>query len=170
MNKTKENLTLKLKAEREAFRKKMSEMTSLEVYDNWYTVHFFEAYYEFLVADFIDSHENVVAWLAFYDNPIAFLYHEWMGCDAHFSDSWDDMLEWLVETFESYAISLEAGDLLEGNSGSEVIKVPIDIFDDYSPNSYITIYFVDADAIAQYEMIGEDDEGITMKRLEGNDA
>lgn len=63
---------------------------------------------------------------------------------------------------DAYAYEL---DLKTGN-----IKVYKDIFDDFVPNTYINISFVDDKVegrVGQYKMISEDDEGIIMEYIGG---
>lgn len=62
---------------------------------------------------------------------------------------------------------LEISDLLVNDPNTGIIKVSKDIFDDYQPNTYVLIEFVDEAPgyIHEYAMKSEDDEGITMEWL-----
>ena len=62
---------------------------------------------------------------------------------------------------------LEIEELLECDIKTGKIKVDKQIFDDFVPNTYINIQFVDTDSdeILQYVMVAEDDEGIFMEYL-----
>jgi hypothetical protein len=62
---------------------------------------------------------------------------------------------------------LEIEELLECDMKTGKIKVDKQIFDDFVPNTYINIQFVDTDSdeILQYTMVSEDDEGIYMEYL-----
>ena len=62
----------------------------------------------------------------------------------------------LVLDCDAYELDLRTGN----------IKVDNSVFDAFVPNTYINIRFVDDNVegrIAQYKMISEDDEGITME-------
>ena len=62
---------------------------------------------------------------------------------------------------------LELEELLECDIKTGKIKVDKQIFDDFVPNTYINIQFVDTDSdeVLQYTMVAEDDEGIFMEYL-----
>ena len=64
----------------------------------------------------------------------------------------------LILDFDAYELDMRTGNI-------EVYK---DIFDDFVPNRYINISFVDDNVdgrIAQYKMISEDDERIYMEYM-----
>ena len=69
---------------------------------------------------------------------------------------------------ETPDLFLEREELLECDMRTGNIKVDKQIFDDFVPNSYINIQFVDAkyDGIYQFSMVAEDDEGIFMEYLD----
>ena len=97
--------TLKQKLDNEihAFKKTYETMETIQAYNEWYIIGFYESYYEFLtylIED--DDHsyynsEGVLKWLNTFKNPIGFLYSEWLSCDDAFSLSWDDMFKWLID-------------------------------------------------------------------------
>lgn len=64
-------------------------------------------------------------------------------------------------------IVLEKADLLECDTITGKIKVDKQIFDDFVPNSYINIIFIDVDddEVMAFTMVAEDDEGIFMEYL-----
>jgi len=66
-------------------------------------------------------------------------------------------------------IDLEKAELLECDMNTGKIKVDKQIFDDFVPNTYINIKFVDTDSeeVLQYVMTSEDDDGIYMEQLVG---
>lgn len=63
---------------------------------------------------------------------------------------------------------LEKSELLECDMNVGKIKVDKQIFDDFVPNTYINIQFVDEDddGIYEFSMVAEDDEGIFMEYLD----
>ena len=67
----------------------------------------------------------------------------------------------------SLALQLEVADLLVNDVDTGIIKVSKDIFDDFNKGTWVEIVFVDEhpDVIFTYQMISEDDEGITMSLL-----
>ena len=172
MNKTKETLALKLEAEREAFRTKIAEISPLGVYDMWYKIHFFESYYELLMSDYVDDHGEIITWLNCYNQPLALLYDEWLRYDAHFSDTWEDMIGWLSEVFESDVVPLTQDDLLEGKTNGKLIKIDKSALEDGYINHCAIIYFTDAvtPIVARYERVTEDKDSIDMKRIENGNC
>lgn len=105
MNKTNqmfETLCAKVDAERNVFRAMMCAMKPEELYDAWYKVNFYESYHELLTSKEMLRHPKLIKWLNKFELPIEQLYIEWCCCDAHFSGLWDDMIDWLRETYESY--------------------------------------------------------------------
>lgn len=75
-------------------------------------------------------------------------------------DAWED--DW-PDVFPP-VLTLDTDDLLVNDIDKGVIKVSKDIFDDFQENTIIDIKFVDdnSEAIHTYQMIDEDEEGITM--------
>lgn len=69
---------------------------------------------------------------------------------------------------EEADLVLDSEELLDFDMRTGNIKVDKDIFDDFVPNTYVNIQFVDdnrEDRIAQYKMISEDDKGICMEYI-----
>lgn len=64
---------------------------------------------------------------------------------------------------------LELEELLECDMKTGKIKVDKEIFDDFVPNTYIDIRFVDTDNedVLKYTMVAEDDDGIFMEYIGG---
>jgi hypothetical protein len=76
-------------------------------------------------------------------------------------DAWED--DW-PDVFPP-VLTLDTDDLLVNDIDKGIIKVSKDIFDDFQENTIIDIKFVDdnSEAIHTYQMIDEDEEGITMR-------
>jgi hypothetical protein len=89
-------LKQKLDNEMQKFKKSYETMTPTQVYNDWYIIGFYESYYEMLT-HYIQANEiqDILDWLNTYENPLGFLYSEWLSCDDAFSGLWDDMIEWL---------------------------------------------------------------------------
>ena len=87
-------LVEKLNKEIEEFRYSYKNMTYTQVYNDWYTIGFYESYFDLLTSGFIDDRikEETVKWLLSKEKPLAFLYSEWLGCDDPGSLDWNDML------------------------------------------------------------------------------
>ena len=62
---------------------------------------------------------------------------------------------------------LELEELIGCDMKTGKIKVDKQIFDDFIPNTYINICFVDTDSdeVLSFTMVAEDDEGIYMEYL-----
>lgn len=71
------------------------------------------------------------------------------------------------KVLEPADLFLEMEELLECDIKTGNIKVDKNIFDDFVPNTYINIQFVDTDSeeTLQYVMVAEDDRGIFMEYL-----
>lgn len=69
---------------------------------------------------------------------------------------------------EQTDLVLEREELLECDIKTGNIKVDKQIFDDFVPNTYINIQFVEDEdeGIWQFSMVAEDDEGIFMEYLD----
>lgn len=95
------SLTQKLDNEIQEFRTIYETMTPTQVYNDWYVICFYESYYEMLT--YIGSEGNrynaqdILDWLNTYENPLGFLYSEWLSCDGAFCGLWDDMIAWLQD-------------------------------------------------------------------------
>lgn len=64
-------------------------------------------------------------------------------------------------------LQLEVTDLLVNDADTGIIKVSKDIFDDFNKGTWVEIVFIDEqpDVVFTYQMVSEDDEGITMNLL-----
>lgn len=104
-------LVEKLERERNEFKQKYSDMQPLQVYKSWYKITFYEEYYGMLTSDFIDRHdyEDIIKWLCGFENPLEFLYDEWLAYDSAFSGYYDDMWIWIRDLYDEvmYNKSLE---------------------------------------------------------------
>lgn len=95
-------LRQKLDNEMTEFKKTYETMTPTQIYNDWYIIMFYESYYEFLTylieekSSGYDS-EDILKWLNTYENPLGFLYDEWLSCDGAFCHLWDDMISWLQD-------------------------------------------------------------------------
>ena len=89
----------KLDNEMQQFKSTYETMTPIQVYNDWYIISFYESYYEMLVF-YIDEdlEKDILEWLNKYQNPLAFLYSEWLSSDGAFCMLWDDMIAWLQDT------------------------------------------------------------------------
>ena len=90
--------------ELEAFRKPYvsGEFDNTQIYNDWYIIGFYEAYWEMLTCDWTGEQgyaEDALAWLSSLESPLGFLYEEWLNCDSAFSQDWDDMLDFICVTY-----------------------------------------------------------------------
>lgn len=91
-----EILREKMDAEMSTFEQNYQNMTSTQVYNDWYIIGFKEEFYEMLSSDFIDNQgvEDELLWLAEMNTPIQYMYDYWMECDdGAFNHDWKFMLE-----------------------------------------------------------------------------
>ena len=86
----------------EAFKASYKNFDVQQTYNDWYIIGFYESYYEMMSCDFLENQnaEEVVAWLSGKEEPLAFLYNEWMDCDGALSHNWDDMLDFVRTVYE----------------------------------------------------------------------
>ena len=91
----------KLTNEMQQFRATYETMTPAQVYNDWYIIGFYEAYYEMLSCDFVDwdDYDYIAKWLCEFECPINFLYSEWLGVDGAFNHDWDVMFDFIEETY-----------------------------------------------------------------------
>ena len=91
-------LKQKLNNEMQEFKKTYETMTPTQVYNDWYIICFYESYYEMLTHyTQVNEIQNILDWLNTYENPLGFLYSEWLSCDGAFCGLWDDMIAWLMD-------------------------------------------------------------------------
>ena len=99
----KELLIEKLNNEYTEFMENTLKFEPMQIYNDWYTIMFYESYYEFIVYC-CDADEyaldEVIVWLNTFNKPLDYLYNEWLGCDGHFSCGWDDMCQWLKDLYK----------------------------------------------------------------------
>ncbi len=63
--------------EMEEFKASYKSLGVQEAYNDWYTIGFYESYYDMLSCDFIDDKniEGEILWLSGKEKPLAFLYN-----------------------------------------------------------------------------------------------
>lgn len=108
----------KLETEMEAFRNSYKTMDRQAFYNDWYIIGFYESYYEMLVSGDMANRgygEKICSWLASFDNPLRFLYDEWLSCDDALSLDWHDMYCWLENLHEEFM-----------REAKEAAEVPLD--------------------------------------------
>lgn len=111
-----ETLRQKLDSEMEIFTKTYKNMTTTQVYNDWYVIMFYESYYDYLLSlieyfvlkSVRDSEDlyyyDIIKWLNTFDNPLGFLYNEWLNCCGEFSLKCDDMIDWLSDLKRKYIL------------------------------------------------------------------
>lgn len=93
-----EILKQKLDNEMTEFKKTYETMTPTQIYNDWYIICFYESYYEMLIHyTQVNEIQDILDWLNTYENPLGFLYSEWLSCDGAFCGLWDDMIAWLQD-------------------------------------------------------------------------
>ena len=91
-------LKQKLDNEMQEFKSTYETMTPTQVYNDWYIICFYESYYEMLTHyTQVNEIQDILDWLNTYENPLGFLYSEWLSCDGAFCGLWDDMIAWLYD-------------------------------------------------------------------------
>ena len=98
-----DNLVEKVENEMKSFKASYENMSPTQVYNDWYIIGFKEEFYEMLTSDFTkESHyaESLV-WLSSFENPLQFLYDQWLSCDGAFNHDWDEMLDWINSIYEN---------------------------------------------------------------------
>ena len=98
-------LKQKLDNEIQEFKKTYETMTLTQVYNDWYIIMFYESYYEFLTYLIEDEYsgynsKDILKWLDTFENPLGFLYSEWLSCDGAFCMLYDDMIAWLADLMD----------------------------------------------------------------------
>lgn len=95
-------LKQKLHNEMERFRKSYEKMTATQVYNDWYIIGFYEAYYDMLTSEWeeLASYEHIMLWLCEFNNPLEFLYSEWLGSDGALNHDWDVMLDFIDAVYQ----------------------------------------------------------------------
>ena len=86
--------------EREQLKQGYMDKQPEEIYEDWYKISFYESYYEMFMSDFIDHRIDIIEWLCGFENPLAFLYSEWLSADGPFSHNWDEMVSFIEEVYE----------------------------------------------------------------------
>lgn len=92
----------KMDKEMEAFKASYKNFDFQQVYNDWYTIGFYESYHDMLSCDFIDDKniEEEILWLYDKETPLAYLYDKWIDSDGAFSHNWDDMLDFIRTVYE----------------------------------------------------------------------
>lgn len=129
-----EKLMASLDKEMQAFKDSYKSMTTTQVYNDWYIIGFYQEYYDMLTTGISGQlwlDDSVMAWLTEKENPLGFLYDQWMSCDGSFSHDWEDMLDWVNLVYRE---EKEIGDV-----------VPDERPDEPVPEDKIMVAILDAD-------------------------
>jgi len=91
----------KLEHEMNEFKASYNDMSSTEVYNDWYIIGFHEAYYKLLTSDYFSDEvePKTINWLANKKTPVSYLYEKFKSCDEEMSHSWDDMIDWIIDVY-----------------------------------------------------------------------
>lgn len=82
------------------FRENYASFLSPEaVYKDYYKIFFIESYFNMFFSTADEISEDVICWLNKQKNPLEFLYGKWLSCDGNFSESWEDMSDWVKQLF-----------------------------------------------------------------------
>lgn len=82
------------------FRENYASFLSPEaVYKDYYIIFFIESYFNMFFSTADEISEDVICWLNKQKNPLEFLYGKWLSCDGNFSESWEDMSNWVKQLF-----------------------------------------------------------------------
>lgn len=94
-------LRQKLNDEMTEFKKSYETMTPIQIYNDWYIIGFKEAYYDMLMngVDW-DDYDYIAKWLCEFNNPLQFLYDEWLSADGEFDHDWDMMWDFLESVYK----------------------------------------------------------------------
>lgn len=94
---------LNLSKERNSFKQECLGWDSSRIYDNWYKIGFFEAYYELFLSEYAeyDDYREVYQWLSNLPCPLQFLYSEWLKAGEAMSFNWDNMWDFIEEVKKS---------------------------------------------------------------------
>ena len=85
------------------FRKSYEHKTPIQVYNDYYIISFMENYYTMIISDgFInwDDYNYLLEWLLQFENPLHFLYDEWLKADGAFDQDWDSMFDFILQIYE----------------------------------------------------------------------
>lgn len=95
------NIKEKLNQEMAEFKKSYQNMTPTQIYNDWYIIGFKEEYYEMLMSNFIDwdDYPFIAKWLCEFEQPLQFLYTEWLSYDGAFNHDWDMMFDFIEEVY-----------------------------------------------------------------------
>lgn len=88
---------LNLSKERNSFKQECLGWDASRIYDNWYKIGFFEAYYDLFMSGYAeyDDYRNMYCWLSSFTCPLQFLYSEWLKADGALNHDWDEMLDFV---------------------------------------------------------------------------
>lgn len=92
----------KIDKEMELFKASYAGLEDMKIYNDWYIIGFYESYYDMLSCDFLSDKnaEEEIIWLSDKEEPLTFLYNEWMDSDGVFSHNWDNMLDFIRTVYE----------------------------------------------------------------------
>lgn len=97
-----EALTVILENERNEFKQSYDKMDKTQIYNDWYIIGFYEAYYELLMSDYVEceEYEEIFKWLGTFTHPLHFLYEEWLSADGAFDHNWDAMWDFIETVYK----------------------------------------------------------------------
>ena len=93
----------KVASNREEFRCRMMQLSNKELYDNAYKIMVVESFAEMFCSAWLeglDFLEEPLKYFNQFDNVLEYVYLEWLSTDEYFTESWDEMAEWLYNLYK----------------------------------------------------------------------
>lgn len=92
----------KLEKEMQEFRASYESKSPMEVYGDFNKIAFWEEYYSLFTSDYLsnDNDTHIVNWLSEIENPMQFLYDQWLDADIAFDHDRDIMSDWLESLYD----------------------------------------------------------------------
>lgn len=103
MNSTKK-LTTNVENEINNFHNRYTTMEPIQIYNDWYIIGFYESVNEFLAPATVIEYlsDEIISWLSNFENPISFLYNEWLSYDEEISYTWSsDLAHFISYVYDS---------------------------------------------------------------------
>lgn len=102
MNTIIKSLQDKITQERNLFKEHYLKKSSLETYNDFYKIAFFEEYFAMLLGlnlvDYFEDEE--ILWLNNFNKPLEFLYGKWLSSDGAFNHDWDIMIDFIHTIYD----------------------------------------------------------------------
>lgn len=91
------------------FMEEETQKDTKEVFTDGYKISVITEMKNFLMSDAPVHRLNkkIIKWLAYQNEPLDFLWEEWLSCDLPWSEDWNELIDWIENLYQEIGEDVE---------------------------------------------------------------